>query len=39
MMDLELNEKSRLIFLGDWIINFSYAVYDGEKLELRKYTQ
>ncbi len=37
MMDLELNEKSRLIYLGDWIINFSYALYDGEKMELKKY--
>ncbi|MDP2235161.1 MAG: UDP-2,3-diacylglucosamine diphosphatase [Bacteroidales bacterium] len=32
-----LNEKSRLIILGDWVINFTYAVFDGENLELKKY--
>ncbi|MDO8898773.1 MAG: UDP-2,3-diacylglucosamine diphosphatase [Bacteroidales bacterium] len=32
-----LNEKSRLIILGDWVINFTYAVFDGKNLELKKY--
>lgn len=32
-----LNERSQLIILGDWISNFTYAVFDGENLELKKY--
>jgi UDP-2,3-diacylglucosamine hydrolase len=31
------NEKSRYINLGDWIDYNSYAVFDGNKLELRFY--
>lgn len=30
-------ENSRYINLGDWITYFTYAVWDGEKLELKKY--
>ena len=33
--DLKLNETTRIINLGDWINNFSYAVLDGQKLELK----
>jgi len=36
-MDLQLNEKTRYINLGDWITNFTYAVFDGEKMELQKF--
>lgn len=36
-LDFRLDEKTRLIYLGDWIINFTYAVYDGQNLELKKY--
>jgi UDP-2,3-diacylglucosamine hydrolase len=36
-IDCSLNEKSRLIILGDWVINFTYAVFDGENLELKKF--
>lgn len=32
-----LNEKSRLVFLGDWIVNFTYAVFDGKIVEMKKY--
>ncbi|MBL4735542.1 MAG: UDP-2,3-diacylglucosamine diphosphatase [Flavobacteriales bacterium] len=35
--DIALSESSRYINLGDWIINNSYAVFDGEQLELKKY--
>jgi UDP-2,3-diacylglucosamine hydrolase len=35
--DIKLNEVSRIINLGDWINNFSYAVLDGQKLELKSY--
>lgn len=37
-IDFRLNEKSRYINLGDWIRYFTYAVFDGEKLELKSYT-
>ena len=36
-IDFNLNEKSRYINLGDWIKYFSYAVFDGENLELKYY--
>ncbi|OFY66995.1 MAG: UDP-2,3-diacylglucosamine hydrolase [Bacteroidetes bacterium RIFCSPLOWO2_02_FULL_36_8] len=35
--DLQLNEHSRFINLGDWLNYFTYAVFDGEKMELRKF--
>ena len=34
---LDLNEKSKLFYLGDWIENFTYAVFDGKTLELKHY--
>jgi UDP-2,3-diacylglucosamine hydrolase len=34
-IDFKLNEKSRYINLGDWIKYFSYAVFDGQNLELK----
>jgi UDP-2,3-diacylglucosamine hydrolase len=37
-IDYRLNERSRYINLGDWITYFTYAVFDGEKLELLSYT-
>ena len=36
-MEFRLNETSKYINLGDWITNFTYAVYDRESLELKKY--
>ena len=36
-MDIPLNDTSRYINLGDWIVNNTYAVFDGEKLELLKF--
>ncbi|MFH1118986.1 MAG: UDP-2,3-diacylglucosamine diphosphatase [Bacteroidota bacterium] len=35
--NLPLNEKSRFINLGDWITNFSYALFDGKELHLMTY--
>ncbi len=32
-------KNSQYINLGDWIEYFTYAVFDGEKLELKKYDQ
>lgn len=35
-MEIDLNGKSTYINLGDWISFFTYAVFDGEKLNLEK---
>ncbi|HEY8402650.1 MAG TPA: UDP-2,3-diacylglucosamine diphosphatase [Cytophagaceae bacterium] len=34
-LDLKVDEKSRYINLGDWINFYSYAVFDGENMELK----
>ena len=34
-LDISLKENSRYINLGDWIQYFSYAIFDGEQLELK----
>jgi UDP-2,3-diacylglucosamine hydrolase len=39
LMDREIADGARLIILGDWIYHFSYAVWDGERLSLQKYTE
>lgn len=36
-LDIKLNDKSRYINLGDWVKYFTYAVFDGEKLELKSF--
>ena len=36
-LKISLNNKSTFINLGDWIINFSYGVFDGENFEVLKY--
>jgi UDP-2,3-diacylglucosamine hydrolase len=33
--EIQIGEKSKVINLGDWINNFSYAVIEGNKLELK----
>ena len=38
-LDIDLNGKSRYINLGDWLDYNSYAVWDGEKLDLKYYKQ
>ncbi|MBE2230512.1 MAG: UDP-2,3-diacylglucosamine diphosphatase [Chitinophagaceae bacterium] len=37
-IDYRLSAESRYINLGDWIRYFTYAVFDGEKMELKSYT-
>jgi UDP-2,3-diacylglucosamine hydrolase len=32
-----LNNKSQLIILGDWISHYSYAVFDGKELKLENF--
>lgn len=34
-IEFDLPENSKYINIGDWISYFSYAVFDGEKLELK----
>ena len=36
-LDIQLDEKSRYINLGEWINYNTYAVFDGENLELKIY--
>ncbi len=37
-LDIDI-DKSRYLNLGDWITHFSYATFDGEKLELTYYKE
>jgi len=32
------NGRSRIVNLGDWLFNFTYATFDGENIELKKFT-
>jgi len=34
---IELNDNSEYINLGDWITHFTYAVFDGNTVELKKW--
>jgi UDP-2,3-diacylglucosamine hydrolase len=36
-IDYRLSDDSRYINLGDWISFFTYAVFDGQKMELKSY--
>lgn len=36
-LDFRLADNSRMICLGDWFINFTYAVFDGTEMELKSY--
>jgi len=36
-IDFRLSDSSRYINLGDWIHYYTYAIFDGEKLELKSY--
>ena len=38
-LDLKIGDNSRYINLGDWIIHFTYAVFDGENLELKTFSE
>jgi UDP-2,3-diacylglucosamine hydrolase len=37
VLDYPLNDSSRYINLGDWIHHFTYGVFDGNTLELKKF--
>ncbi|MBE9467217.1 MAG: UDP-2,3-diacylglucosamine diphosphatase [Bacteroidetes bacterium] len=34
---LQLEDNCQFVNLGDWITHFTYAVFDGDKLELKEY--
>lgn len=38
-LDLMLSRKTRMMILGDWIWQFTYAVYDGEHMFLEQYIE
>ena len=38
-IDLTLERKARLLILGDWIWQFTYAVFDGEHVFLEQYIE
>lgn len=38
-LDLMLSRQSRILVLGDWITQFTYAVFDGEHIFLESYIE
>ena len=36
-MEIEVGANSKYINLGDWINHYTYAVFDGERMELKNY--
>lgn len=38
-LDLMLRRNTRLVILGDWITQFTYAVYDGEHFFLEEFVE
>ena len=38
-LDREIAPDKRLLVIGDWMQTFSYAVWDGETIELKQYNQ
>jgi len=35
----DITEKSKVVVLGDWLVNFTYAVFDGKELKLLKFNE
>ena len=38
-LTIKLNDQSTYINLGDWIKNFTYAEFDGNNFELKKWVE
>lgn len=36
-VEVDLNENSKYINLGEWVYDYTYAVFDGKKLELKRF--
>lgn len=39
LLDLLLNRTSRMVILGDWINEFSYAMFDGENMYVEQFIE
>ena len=39
MVDERVGEHTRLVILGDWIYNYSYAVFGGENISLQQFVR
>ena len=37
MLNHPLKDNSNIVILGDWMTYFSYAIFDGDKLELKQF--
>jgi len=37
-LDIEMNEKSRYINLGDWLFHYTYGVFDGQEFTLKDWS-
>lgn len=38
-LDLQLTKRSRMLILGDWITQFTYAMFDGEFMHFGEYVE
>lgn len=38
-LDLALSRQTRMLILGDWVSQFTYAVFDGEQMFLENYEE
>ena len=38
-LDLVLNKQSRVMILGEWISEFTFAVFDGENMFMDNYIE
>lgn len=38
-IDVPVSNNAHCIILGDWVTNFTYAVFDGEQLELKHFPE
>ena len=37
-IEMMINPKAKMIYLGDWFVNFSFAEFDGEELRIDYYS-
>lgn len=37
VVDKDINGRCRLVILGDWIYNYTYAVYDGKNVVIKQF--
>ena len=39
MLNLALKDDANIVILGDWMTYFSYAVFDGDTVQLKQFTE